>query len=82
MELIHLLNSSPVSWSSPCKEILCSIKLWLGKDWEVQVNHIYREANLVADRLAKLRNRGVLGTSFWSTPPIEILGHLAVDLEV
>ncbi|KAJ1421079.1 Ribonuclease H-like superfamily [Sesbania bispinosa] len=55
LEVIHLITNYSEAMQSPFHDTLR-----LDRDWDVCVKHVFREANLVADRLAKLRNRGLL----------------------
>ncbi|CAN1124095.1 Putative ribonuclease H protein At1g65750 [Linum perenne] len=38
----------------------------MGRDWEVKIQHIYREANYAADYLANLGHSFELGTHVFS----------------
>ena len=49
--------------------IINSIRNLLTKDWTVEVNHVYREANNCADRLAKLGHKCPIGLSFFDQLP-------------
>ncbi|KAJ1405719.1 Ribonuclease H domain [Sesbania bispinosa] len=82
LEVVHLITNYSEEVQSPFHDTLRSLMMWLDRDWDVCVKHVFREANLVADRLAKLRNRGVIGVSFWTIPPLEVIHDLAVDHNV
>ena len=48
----------------------CKRKDMVQRDWEIQVHHIHREGNHVADSLAKLAlNFQSQETRRWSSPP-------------
>lgn len=52
--------------------LIRGIRMLLQKDWEVSVQHIYREANSVADRMAKYAKSLERGWHAFDQPP-EIL---------
>ncbi|CAN1784074.1 Putative ribonuclease H protein At1g65750 [Linum perenne] len=52
----------------------------LNRDWEVSINHIYREANSAADYLANLGHSLDLGTHVYLYPDSALLYWLRYDL--
>lgn len=52
----------------------------LSNDWEVRVNHVYREANVVGDFLASLTHNQELGVHVLSNPPIGFSMFLLSDV--
>ncbi|CAN1786317.1 Putative ribonuclease H protein At1g65750 [Linum perenne] len=50
------------------------------RDWEVSINHIFREANNAADYLAKLGHDLALGTHVFLYPDSNLLYWLSFDL--
>ncbi|XP_057734174.1 uncharacterized protein LOC130949486 [Arachis stenosperma] len=59
--------------------LIRSIKELLAKMDNVEVRHIYREANFYADALAKLGQGEVSGIKFFEQPPLCLFHHLFVD---
>ncbi|XLT87235.1 hypothetical protein HN873_008988 [Arachis hypogaea] len=59
--------------------LIRSIKELLVKMEDVEVRHIYREANFCADALAKLGQEHELGIKFWEQPPPCLFHHLLAD---
>ncbi|CAL1412867.1 unnamed protein product [Linum trigynum] len=49
---IDLIRPAPER--HPHSTLVSEIRRWLGKDWEVQVVHVFRDGNFVADYLASL----------------------------
>jgi len=43
------------------------------------LHHIFREANLSANWLAKYENSSAMGVTTWSSPPSELLDQLSKD---
>ncbi|KAJ1415874.1 Ribonuclease H domain [Sesbania bispinosa] len=78
LEAIHLVNS-PNNHNLYCGDVVRHIQQMLRKDWQIQCTHVMREANLIADYLAKLHNSGVDGVSVWHDPPLELDHDLALD---
>ncbi|CAN1766118.1 Putative ribonuclease H protein At1g65750 [Linum perenne] len=50
------------------------------RDWEIQIHHIYREANFAADYLANLGHSFELGTVVHQSPDSSLLYWLRYDL--
>ncbi|KAJ1398028.1 Ribonuclease H-like superfamily [Sesbania bispinosa] len=53
-EVVRLILLPTLPESVPCRDILVEIRTLLKRRWDVQVKFIFREANCVADALAKL----------------------------
>ncbi|KAJ7951872.1 Ribonuclease H protein [Quillaja saponaria] len=51
------------------RDIVEAIQKLLLFNWDVQIAHVYREANRCADSLAKLVLNGDLRDSLWQDPP-------------
>ncbi|KAJ1428119.1 Ribonuclease H domain [Sesbania bispinosa] len=79
MEVIHLVNNQTY-YEDQFGEVVRHIQQLLKKDWHVQCIHVMREANLLADLLAKLHNYGVDGVSIWDDPPLELAPDIALDM--
>jgi len=47
--------------------------------WEIKISHCFREANQVADKLAKMGVEGNLGVTRFCTPPIEVQEAMYAD---
>uniref|UniRef100_A0A7C9AZV2 RNase H type-1 domain-containing protein n=1 Tax=Opuntia streptacantha TaxID=393608 RepID=A0A7C9AZV2_OPUST len=56
-----------------CKKLLD----WGG--WEVRISHCFREANEVADKLAKIGTEGRLGVTSFRAPPPETQEAMYAD---
>ena len=62
-------------------EVLChEIRDWLNRDWTVQLKHVHRSVNLVADRMAKLSTREQESLCVWHAPPNCVMHMLATEL--
>ena len=60
---------------------LCQeIRDWLNRDWSVQLKHVYRSANMVADGMAKLGTSEQEPLRVWQAPPACVIQLLAADL--
>ncbi|CAN1776257.1 Putative ribonuclease H protein At1g65750 [Linum perenne] len=53
---------------------------WRNRDWEVTIQHVYREANNAADYLANLGHSLVLGSHVFQSPDNTLLYWLRYDL--
>lgn len=51
----------------------------LGREWEIRVTHVFREANLVADALANLAGSLPYGVQHLENPPAEVQTWLQHD---
>lgn len=63
-----------------CRAILNSIKSYLQRNWRVQVYHIYREGNVVADWLANFLISLPCGIHVFSSPPSRCTLPLKQDM--
>ncbi|CAN1812312.1 Putative ribonuclease H protein At1g65750 [Linum perenne] len=52
----------------------------LVREWEITINHIYREANMATDFLANAGHELELGTTIFSVPCIKLLDWFRYDL--
>ncbi|KAK8478191.1 hypothetical protein V6N11_020183 [Hibiscus sabdariffa] len=81
---------------SDCREAICCvtngdvapmvnglvvIREWLQPSWEVKVNHIFRQSNMVVDWLAKALRDHKVRTVFFEKPPDGIHTLLESDLQ-
>ncbi|KAJ1417617.1 Ribonuclease H domain [Sesbania bispinosa] len=81
LEVVHLLSCQILPTSAPHQNTLREINDLLNRNWDVNIKHIMREANLVADNLAKTGSaEDSLSTIFWSSPPAHILSLLQEDM--
>ncbi|KAJ1376166.1 Ribonuclease H domain [Sesbania bispinosa] len=77
LEVVHLLSCQILPTSAPHQNTLRETNDLLNRNWDVNIKHIMREANLVADNLAKTGSaEDSLSTIFWSSPPAHILSLL------
>ena len=80
--VVGLINGESVRVDRNCN-ILMQIKNMLGRDWEVVIVHVYREANCVADWLANFGlTRDLLdrGADIITDPPAGLYILLYYDL--
>ena len=64
-----LLISHQVLEAHVCSSLLKAIKELLSRDWNVEICHIYREANSCADRVAKHGHSCGVGFNYFSVLP-------------
>ncbi|KAJ1402257.1 Ribonuclease H-like superfamily [Sesbania bispinosa] len=69
LEVVENLNNYVESPLHPHKDILSHIKELLRKDWQVSIVHVFREANMVADKLSRLGDSSSPQTLLWRSPP-------------
>lgn len=62
-------------------ELVRRIKELLQQDWQVQISHVFREGNMVADALAKLTLANTARKLWFSTPPLEVTSMVENDRE-
>ncbi|KAF7811130.1 putative ribonuclease H protein At1g65750 family [Senna tora] len=77
---VNLVNDS-IPLSHPCSPILSRIHHWISCDWEVQVVHIHREGNCVADTMAGHAFGGPLDLNIFHEAPAFLFPVLRADLE-
>ncbi|KAJ1435501.1 Reverse transcriptase-like [Sesbania bispinosa] len=63
----------------PCRDTLVEIITLLKRRWDVQVKFIFREANCVANSLAKLGRSSAIEFTRWDFPPPQISNLLLKD---
>ncbi|KAJ1415954.1 Reverse transcriptase-like [Sesbania bispinosa] len=61
--------------------LILSVRSLLDRGWSAQLFHIHKEANRVADALAKLGARQTASLKTWSLPPQSIVPLLVADLQ-
>ncbi|KAL5772198.1 hypothetical protein ACOSQ2_012122 [Xanthoceras sorbifolium] len=71
LEVVNLVNGV-LSPNHPYFNIAQECILLLAADWKCSINHVYREANRLADGLAVLGHDLVLGTHFLDSMPTQI----------
>ena len=52
-----------------CRPIISAIRQLCSKDWTVEINHVFHEANFYTDRLAKHGYQTPLGLSIFNSLP-------------
>lgn len=60
-------------------ELINECKAWINKDWDAEIVAIYREQNIVADKMAKIATRSKKSWEELSDPPEECIGALMDD---
>ncbi|BFG28792.1 hypothetical protein CerSpe_150660 [Prunus speciosa] len=76
---VHLLNKN-VEDLHPLAAMLWGCQDYINKNWVCSIHHVYRECNMVADRLAELGSCLELGLSTFHDPPDSIRSLLSEDL--
>ncbi|KAK2640140.1 hypothetical protein Ddye_027935 [Dipteronia dyeriana] len=66
-----ILNNTPLC--HPLFNIIHACKSLMGMDWSFYIQHVYRESNKVADRLANLGHSLKLGTIVFDHTPSQLL---------
>ncbi|KAF7838891.1 ribonuclease H [Senna tora] len=69
-----------LSDSHPCAALVRQIHGFLGKDWEVRVQHTYREGNHVADAMARAAYQSGKDLSFVTNPPVDVAAAMISDM--
>ncbi|KAJ1408961.1 Ribonuclease H domain [Sesbania bispinosa] len=69
LEVVQNLDHFMETTLHPHKDILSLIKELLRRDWQVSIVHVFREANMVADKLSRLGDSVSSHVSFWRSPP-------------
>ncbi|KAJ1390584.1 Ribonuclease H-like superfamily [Sesbania bispinosa] len=76
IEVVHFLHLDVILESIPFKDLLLEIRNLMQKNWDIQLVHVLREANSVADRLAKGAVAMADDYTFWDSPPADVLPFL------
>ncbi|CAL2264407.1 unnamed protein product [Prunus armeniaca] len=76
---VHLLNKN-VEDLHPLATMLWGCQDYINKNWVCSIHHVYRECNIVADKLAELGSCLELGLSTFHDPPDSIRSFLSEDL--
>jgi hypothetical protein len=63
-----------VSWGVP------RIRQLLDGAWEVQIIHVFQEANRCADMLANMGSEGISGIEFFENPPWRVVQIVEDDI--
>lgn len=62
----NMVYNSGCNWGL---EKICEL---LKRDWQIEVQHTYREGNRASNKMAKLRMKQAQGMTVWNTPPSEV----------
>ncbi|KAF7842625.1 hypothetical protein G2W53_004923 [Senna tora] len=65
----------------PCAALVYRIREVRDRGWDVRFRHVYREANKVADFVARLGHTLQHEAEMFTIPPVECLGLLAEDVK-
>ncbi|KAF1868868.1 hypothetical protein Lal_00048147 [Lupinus albus] len=57
-----------------------NIRTWLTRNWKVEVKFVVREANRVADFMAKLESHSSTILKIWSSAPQDCQSYMDLDL--
>nr|GLL22103.1 hypothetical protein JCGZ_03709 [Ipomoea trifida] len=66
--------------TSMVANIINECRMWLRMNWQIQLNHVFREQNKVADALAKMPLKSKNDWMFLPQPESELLGFLNDDV--
>lgn len=75
-DLVVSVNNAPNGYY----QLILSIQEMLKRDWNVNLKHIYREANFAADALANYAHSFPLGLYIFSSPPAVINPFVRHDM--
>ena len=78
MHLQLISNSSPTI--NEHLSLIKAIQELIGRDWLIQMNHIYWEANAAADFLATYSLSFPVGLHYFQSPPSNMLNILNNDV--
>jgi hypothetical protein len=78
IEAIRLLTVSEVGFHK-YRSIIRDIRRLMAWNWDVRIQHTYREANACADFIAKLAASNDQGFTVWDVSPEGIAGFLLAD---
>ncbi|ONI33799.1 hypothetical protein PRUPE_1G446500 [Prunus persica] len=76
---VHLLNKN-VEDFHPLATMLWGCQAYINKNWVCSIHHVYRECNMVANKLAELSSCLGLGLSTFHDPHDSIRSFLSEDL--
>ncbi|KAK9019201.1 hypothetical protein V6N11_053728 [Hibiscus sabdariffa] len=79
-EIVDILHGHSVSLRG-CS-LISMIEKLINRNWFVQVQHVYRERNLVADRLASLSRNLPLGVTEWKQVLDQVASLISCEVEV
>ena len=65
--------------SNEFSPLIRAIQELIRRNWRVEINHVYREANFAADYLATLACSISLGLHFFNSPPKGVLQFMPQD---
>ncbi|KAJ1424080.1 Ribonuclease H-like superfamily [Sesbania bispinosa] len=80
LEVVEVLNGITNVDFHPLARVVLQVKNLLCREWVVTILHIYRDANSVADSLAKLGARNGWPWHYWESPPAVVRDLLSMDL--
>ncbi|CAN1120182.1 Putative ribonuclease H protein At1g65750 [Linum perenne] len=84
-ELCDVIEGMRLAWDKGVRKLSIQIDskvaiAILSRDWEVTINHIYREANFAADYMANLGHELDFGIHVFMVPDTKLLYWLRYDL--
>lgn len=57
--------------------VVCRIRLLLERQWDIELRHVRRESNHIADRLVNLAS--MEANCSYEQPPVEVMNLLTLD---
>ncbi|KAJ1419492.1 Ribonuclease H domain [Sesbania bispinosa] len=79
LEVLHLLREASPTTETGFAELVADTTRLLHLDWEVHLQHVYREGNSVADYLAKCARHASESFVSWSVPLVDLHPLLLED---
>ncbi|XP_050229329.1 uncharacterized protein LOC126678474 [Mercurialis annua] len=78
--VVEKINAGSVE-AAGYSNLLASIQGLLKRNWEVKINHVYREANAAADHLASMLKDNVVGIDWHTVPLFSLIPWLNHDVQ-
>ncbi|KAL4295874.1 hypothetical protein GQ457_12G003750 [Hibiscus cannabinus] len=78
LEATEIINSTSSAFEDSL--LLHDIKGFMSRDWRVQLRHIPRSENSVADKLARMSMGAPIGETLFARPPLKVIPLLEKDL--
>ncbi|XP_019457635.1 PREDICTED: uncharacterized protein LOC109358024 [Lupinus angustifolius] len=79
LEAVHLLSSGIHIRHQKILKVVSVVRSWLSRDWIVEVDFVVREANQVADFMARIGSHSSDKLRIWSTVPIDCQMYMVQD---
>ncbi|KAK8537333.1 hypothetical protein V6N13_042266 [Hibiscus sabdariffa] len=79
LEVVCIVNSTSVALQESA--LVLSIKRWLFRDWQVEVCHVSRACNRVANMMAARGRGSLLTATVFSVPPEEVCGLVEEEMQ-